>query len=61
MQTNDIHARLKDFSSLSEFFNGMNRLEDRLRWDRIVVLHLILIAFINTIGYDFQKCGSGRY
>ncbi|NOU75355.1 hypothetical protein GC098_28900 [Paenibacillus sp. LMG 31458] len=56
----DFEARLKDFSSLSEFFNGMNRLEDRLRWDRIVVLHLILIAFINTIGYDFQKCGSGK-
>ena len=34
--------------------DGLTRDEDRYRWDRIVVFHLILMAFINCFGYKMQ-------
>lgn len=34
------------------FFDGIAPTENRLRWDRLVALHLVLMAFINTFGYD---------
>jgi hypothetical protein len=43
------------------YFNGLKRDdrtengEPRYRWDRLVVLHLLTIGFINTFGYDWQK------
>lgn len=36
------------------FFDSLNQTEPRLRWDRLVALHLILLAFINKFGYARQ-------
>jgi hypothetical protein len=41
--------------STLDFFNGLRADESRYRWDRVVALHLILIAFINDFGYQFQR------
>lgn len=41
--------------STLDFFNGLRGDESRYRWDRVVALHLILIAFINDFGYQFQR------
>ena len=38
-----------------EFFNGLKKIEDRDRWDRLVCLHLIQIAFLNSYGSPRYK------
>ena len=37
------------------FFDGLKKNESRLRWDRLVTVHLLLMAFVNGFGYDMQK------
>jgi hypothetical protein len=38
------------------FFEGLEPDENnRLRWDRIVALHLLLKGFLDRFGYDYQK------
>ncbi|QGZ64358.1 hypothetical protein [Paraburkholderia acidisoli] len=37
-----------------DFFDGLQKSENRYRWDRLVALHLILAAYINKFGYDLQ-------
>lgn len=39
---------------MAEFLNGINPEEERFRWDRLQVLHYVLLMFLNTYGYDFQ-------
>jgi len=41
--------------SVLDFFNDLHADEDRYRWDRFVALHLILLAFINDFGHQFQR------
>jgi hypothetical protein len=42
--------------SACKFIDGVSPdEEDGLRWDRLQVLHIALIAFINSFGYDFQR------
>jgi len=41
--------------SVYRFFDGLKKEEDRLRWDRLVVLDLLLMAFLNSFGYDVQR------
>ena len=41
-----------------EFFDGLCSSEARLRWDRMVAFHLLLIAFINHFGYEMQATSS---
>ena len=40
---------------LYQWFNGISPTENRRRWDRLYFLHLIIMAFLNNYGYDFQK------
>ncbi len=37
-----------------DFFRNLRASEDRYRWDRLVALHIILIAFVADFGYEFQ-------
>lgn len=37
------------------FFKGLCSDEKRYRWDRVVALHLLLLAFINDFGHEFQR------
>lgn len=39
---------------LLQFFDGLCVSETRLRWDRIVALHLLILAFLNSTGYKVQ-------
>jgi len=41
--------------SVLDYFNGLRSDEDRYRWDRLVSLHLILLAFLDDFGYEFQR------
>ena len=38
-----------------QFFDGLTRSEDRLRWDRLVCLHLLTLAFVTSFGYEWQR------
>jgi len=43
-------------NSTLDFFNGLRADEqNRYRWDRLVALHLILLAFIKDFGHEFQR------
>lgn len=43
------------------FFVGLSRDEKRLRWDRIVALHLVTVAFIDTFGYPEQRSTDAQW
>lgn len=43
------------------FFSGLHRDEDRYRWDRMVAMHLLLMAFLNVFGYKRQKCRAEEF
>jgi hypothetical protein len=36
-----------------EYFDGVCFDEDRIRWDKLQVLHLTIICFLNSYGYEF--------
>jgi len=40
------------------FFDGLCAEEPRLRWDRLVALHLVVMAFLNVVGYEIQRSTS---
>jgi hypothetical protein len=42
-----------ELTEVLSFFDGMR--PGDLRWDRLVALQLLLMAFINTFGYAFQE------
>jgi hypothetical protein len=41
-----------ELDELLEFFDGIE--PTQLRWDRLMSLQLLLMAFINTFGYEYQ-------
>jgi len=43
------------FDAVVEFFHGLHSSETRLRWDRLVALNLLLIAFLGTVGYTTHQ------
>ncbi|WP_437968653.1 hypothetical protein WMF04_04865 [Sorangium sp. So ce260] len=45
----------QSFHPVLQFFRGISQDEDRLRWDRIVALHLVLLAFLNSFGTDLDQ------
>jgi hypothetical protein len=46
---------------LLSFFDGLCFEENRFRWDRLMAFHLLLMAFINTFGYDTQKSSTHEF
>jgi hypothetical protein len=44
---------------LLEFFDGIE--PGQLRWDRLICLQLLLMAFINSYGYDYQRSTAGFF
>jgi hypothetical protein len=43
------------------YFDGLNRKEGRLRWDRLVALHLLILSFINSFGYPRQYSSQKHF
>lgn len=43
------------------YFDGLNPREPRLRWDRLVAFHLLLMAFINSFGYPRQYSNQEQF
>jgi len=44
-----------DLHSLYIYLDGVSPNEKRMRWDRLHLLHLTTILFLNNYGYDFQQ------
>ncbi len=49
-----VNEQPSKFETLYNFFTGMCIKEDRLRVERIKILHLFLTGFMNEYGYDFH-------
>jgi hypothetical protein len=44
-----------DLQPLLDYFDGLSPREPRFRWDRLVFLHVLVMAFINAYGYPMQE------
>lgn len=51
----------ENFVAVLRFLDGLSPFEDRMRWNRIVALHLLLMAFLNTYGYSRQKSTPAQF
>jgi hypothetical protein len=49
----------RELGAVLAFFDGME--PGPLRWDRLMAFQLVLMAFINTFGYDMQKSDQDRF
>lgn len=44
-----------------KYFDKLTPGENRLRWDRLVAFHLLLMAFVNAFGYKRQRSSSRQF
>ncbi len=51
---NEMGNLKEQYSRLCNFLDGLSPNEKRLRFDRLQLLHLTIITFLNKYGYDFQ-------
>lgn len=42
-------------SGICQFIDSVSPTEERYRWGKIFCLQLLIICFLNSYGYDFQK------
>ncbi len=54
-------AKVRSLDPVLQFFDSLQPSEDRLRWDRLVALHLLLIAFVNSFGYEPQYSSQTKF
>ncbi len=53
-------SNVEELRPILQFFDGLCVNELRLRWSRMVVFHLLLMAFINSFGYDIQHTSEDK-
>jgi hypothetical protein len=49
-----------ELAQLYKFLDGVSPTENRKRWDRLHLLNLTLIIFLNNYGYDFQQTNETK-
>ncbi len=47
-------GKMKNLEVVIHYFDELNSSEKRFRWDRLVTIHLFLLAFMNKFGYRTQ-------
>ncbi len=50
----NLEAHLNPAEPVYLFIDGMKPSENRLRWYRLHIFHIILMAILNSYGYDYQ-------
>ncbi|HEV2357696.1 MAG TPA: hypothetical protein VGZ23_08830 [bacterium] len=55
------NGKIRSLKQVFELFDGLSYGVERLRWDRLVAFHLVLMAFINTFGYDMQRSNQAQF
>jgi len=53
-------AEDRSLDRIMAFFDGLTQGEERYRWDRMVALHLLVVAFINKFGYPEQRSTTAQ-
>jgi hypothetical protein len=51
----------RDVRSLCALLDGIKSSEKRLRWDRLVCFHILLLIFLNTFGYPVHKSSEEQF
>ncbi|MEH0094552.1 hypothetical protein V6235_16305 [Vibrio metschnikovii] len=51
----NLSKHLSAMKGVCQFIDSVSPLEQRLRWTKMFCLQLVLICFLNTYGYDFQR------
>jgi hypothetical protein len=54
----ELHPKIEE---TCKYFKGISPDEDRLRWDRLQLLGITIMAFLNSFGYDFQKSPEDKF
>jgi len=57
---NKLSASRKSINQLYRYIDGISPTENRTRWDRLHLMHLTLITFLNCYGYDFQQTNDKK-
>jgi hypothetical protein len=52
---NNVGQCLDEAAPVIDFLSGICPEEQRFRWDRLQALHYVLLLFLNSYGYDFQR------
>ncbi len=55
-----VREEKEKYERLCAFIDGLSPNEERLRFDRLQLLHLTIIAFLNRYGYDFQYTNKDK-
>ena len=55
LEPNSGADRWLQLERIFKFFDGVSPKEERLRWDRLVCLHLLTIAFVRQFGYEWTR------
>ncbi len=53
--------RDRSLDPVLRLFDSLRPAEERLRWDRLVALHLLLMAFVNSFGYEPQYSSQTQF
>jgi len=56
----DLGALKEHHINIFKYFDGISSTEKRSRWDRLHLLHLTVILFLNNYGYDFQNTNDKK-
>lgn len=51
---NELKKFLPALTPMYKFIDGMNPEENRLRWHKLQIVHLLILSILNSYGYDFQ-------
>jgi len=57
----NLNPHKKNLEAVFRFLNGIDPYEDRLRWDRLQLLHAVLLCFLSSYGYDFQRSDTDDF
>lgn len=60
-QFSDLLSPDSSLEPVLHYFDGLTRDEARLRWDRLVAFHLLIMAFINSFGYKRQHSSDEHF
>lgn len=50
----EIEEYIPKLEPIMDFINGINPSENRYRWEKLQILHICIMAFLNSFGYDYQ-------
>jgi hypothetical protein len=65
-----LDTNFDDIVPVLRFFDGLKYADthyengqpvDRYRWDRLVAFHLLVISFVNMVGYSWQRCDDSKF